>query len=258
MDDAPTSDAALPSVSRVKAAAVAGVALVLAVALAGAAIRLNSGSGARVSFLDEAGVRGLRVMQRVAESLEAVIALWLGWSAWRARAQGRRMRVAVALVLALTAFLAAVGILGGRSPAPLAVLGMLLGGLGLAAGFAWVAGAFARRAAAVAPWLAAALGGLLALQAVLGARLSIFGHGAIAALAAHAFLGLVLAAALWWLAFARVRGTIGVLLLVLAFVLPATGFAALAFGASALVALAHLGAAAFGIATAAAALSRDG
>ena len=60
-----------------------GLALMLAVIVAAAGIRL------------ETGIPALRVVHRVAASLEVLVVLWLGWMAWR--------RPAVQLAIGLTA-----------------------------------------------------------------------------------------------------------------------------------------------------------
>jgi hypothetical protein len=103
---------------RERLAAGLGLALVLAVVIAAAGIRLKT------------GIPGLRIVHRVAASLEVVVVLWLAWMAWR--------RPAVLLALVLTALLSVVGIIGGQEP-PRAIAAVnLLGGLTLAAVFAWI------------------------------------------------------------------------------------------------------------------------
>jgi hypothetical protein len=97
-----------------------GLALMLAVIVAAAGIRL------------ETGIPGLRIVHRVAASLEVLVVLWLGWMAWRRRA--------VQLAIALTALLSVVGIVGGQSPPREIAAINLAGGLALAAVFAWMLG----------------------------------------------------------------------------------------------------------------------
>lgn len=193
-----------------------GVALVLAVVVAAAGIRLES------------GIPGLRIVHRIAASLEVIVLLWLAWMAWR--------QPAVLLALALTALLSVVGIIGGQEPPPAIAAVNLLGGLALAATFAWIlgkeqSGPF-RGKRVLTPFL-----GLLALQIALGAWLSIVDRFGMA-LPAHGMLGVALAALLVW--FAKGRPV----LQMLALAAPLAGFTALHYEYSTAAALVHAAAAA--------------
>jgi len=209
---------------------------VLAVVLAAAAIRLGSASG---FFLhNESLLKAVRAIHRAAASLEVLAVLWLAWMDWR--------RPAVLLALALTALLSIVGIVAGQNPPPAAAVVNLLGGLALAAVFAWMLRA--RRGAAAAS--AFLLGGLIGVQLALGAWLSIVDRVG-AALPAHGLLAILLAALLARFALARVRGALGGLLFVLALTAPLAGFTALQYEYSPAAALAHALAVAALVATAA-------
>lgn len=193
-----------------------GVALVLAVVVAAAGIRLES------------GISGLRIVHRIAASLEVIVVLWLAWMAWR--------QPAVLLALALTALLSVVGIIGGQEPPPAIAALNLFGGLALAATFAWIlgkeqSGPF-RGKRVLTPFL-----GLLALQIALGAWLSIVDRFGMA-LPAHGMLGVALAALLVW--FAKGRPV----LQMLALAAPLAGFTALHYEYSTAAALVHAAAAA--------------
>lgn len=200
-----------------------GVALVLAVVVAAAGIRLES------------GISGLRIVHRIAASLEVIVVLWLAWMAWR--------QPAVLLALALTALLSVVGIIGGQEPPPAIAAVNLLGGLALAATFAWIlgkeqSGPF-RGKRVLTPFL-----GLLALQIALGAWLSIVDRFGMA-LPAHGMLGVALAALLVW--FAKGRPV----LQMLALAAPLAGFTALHYEYSTAAALVHAAAAALLVSAAA-------
>lgn len=200
-----------------------GVALVLAVVVAAAGIRLES------------GISGLRIVHRIAASLEVIVVLWLAWMAWR--------QPAVLLALALTALLSVVGIIGGQEPPPAIAAVNLLGGLALAATFAWIlgkeqSGPF-RGKRVLTPFL-----GLLGLQIALGAWLSIVDRFGMA-LPAHGMLGVALAALLVW--FAKGRPV----LQMLALAAPLAGFTALHYEYSTAAALVHAAAAALLVSAAA-------
>ena len=205
-----------------------GLALVLLVVMAAAGIRL------------ETRMPGLRIVHRVAASLEVVVVLWLTWMAWR--------RPAVLCALALTALLSVVGIIGGQQPPPAIAAINLLGGLALAGVFAWMLGKSESdrdsRARGLTPILV-----LLALQLALGAWLSIVERYGIA-LPLHGLLAVALTAALVWVARART------VFLVLALAAPIAGFTALHFEYSAAAALAHAAAAALLFVSTAYALGR--
>lgn len=186
-----------------------GLALVLLVVIAAAGIRL------------ETGIPGLRVVHRIAASLEVVVVLWLAWMAWR--------RPAVLLALALTALLSVVGIIGGQQPPPGIAAINLLGGLALGGVFAWMLGG-----GNLAP---TPIFVLLGVQLALGAWLSIVERYGIA-LPLHGLLAVALTALLIWLA----RGK--PMLRTLAVAAPLAGFTALHYEYSAAAALAHAVAAA--------------
>ncbi len=193
----------------------------LAVVLASAAIRLN-GAGIE-PMLGATGVAAIRGIHRTAASLAVLAALWLAWVDWRR----------AVLVLVLTALLSLLGIVAGRTPTPLQALGNLLGGLVLAASFAWVLG---RGKWGLTPFI---LLSLFALQGVIGGRLAVFSRTELPALPLHALLGIVLAAFCAWLALARIGGTLGRLLFLLAMAAPVAGFTALEHPYSAVPALVH-------------------
>lgn len=233
-------------------AASVGLGLVLVVIVASAALRLNGAAFSPVPMLDEGGVRLVRALHRTAASLEVLAALWLAWSAWRRRGPW----LAVGVVLALTAFLALLGIVAGRSPAPAQALGNLLGGLALVAAFAWLS-AQKGRGKTFFHMFSFLVAGLLAVQIVIGARLAIFGRAGLPTLPLHALLGLGVAALLAWLALAHTRGRAGMLLFVLALAAPIAGFSALHYEYSALAALVHAASAAGLAAAGAFALGRN-
>lgn len=232
-------------------AASVGLGLVLVVIVASAALRLNGAAFSPVPMLDEGGVRLVRALHRTAASLEVLAALWLAWSAWR-----RGPWLAVGVVLALTAFLALLGIVAGRSPAPAQALGNLLGGLALVAAFAALS-AQKGRGKTFFHMFSFLVAGLLAVQIVIGARLAIFGRAGLPTLPLHALLGLGVAALLAWLALAHTRGRAGMLLFVLALAAPIAGFSALHYEYSALAALVHAASAAGLAAAGAFALGRN-
>ena len=216
---------------RERLAAGLGLALVALVVIAAVGIRLDT------------GIPGLRIVHRIAASLEVLVVLWLAWMDWR--------RPAVLLALALTALLSVVGIIGGQQPPPAIAVVNLLGGLSLAATFAWL---LAKRGHSP---LAAkkALGLLLAIQAVLGAWLAIVDRWGMA-LPAHGMLALALAAILGWVALARIQGRLGKVLFGLALAVPLAGFTALHYDHAAAAALVHAAAAALLLATVAYAFAR--
>lgn len=231
----------MPSLEgRLKLAAALGLGLVLAVVVAAAGIRLGT------------GYPGLRVVHRIAASLEVVVVLWLGWMAWRARgAQPRVFRVAL-IALALTAILSVIGIAAGQQPPPAAAATNLLGGLTLSVCFAWILGIFDRSAHFA---LALPVAMLLAIQVSLGAWLSIVDRVHMA-LPLHGISAIALAAALSWIALARIGGALGKGLFALALAAPLAGFSALHADHSAGAALVHAAAAALLVVSTAYALSR--
>ena len=182
----------------------------LAVVIAAAGIRLQT------------GIPGLRIVHRVAASLEVVVVLWLAWMAWR--------RPAVLLALALTALLSVVGIIGGQEP-PRAIAAInLLGGLTLASVFAWMlaekgSGPFSAKRV-LTPFSV-----VLVVQILLGAWLTIVERTG-AALPAHGLLAMALMALVIFLG-VRKRLLLAALITVLA------GFTALHYEYSPMAALAH-------------------
>jgi len=216
-------------------AAALGLGLLLAVVIAAAGIRLGI------------CIPVLRLVHRISASLEVLVVLWLAWLAWR--------RPAVQLALALTALLSVVGILAGQNPPPAVAAVNLLGGLSLAAVFAWIlgqkgSGPFSRKRV-LTPFLLV----LVAIQAALGAWLAVVDRWSMA-LPAHALLAVTLAAILGWVALARINGRIGKVLFGLALAVPIAGFTALHYEYAAAAALVHAAAAALLLATAAYAFAR--
>jgi hypothetical protein len=217
----------------------AGLGLVGVVLLASVALRLAS---------EELGgaLAAVRVVHRAAASLEVVAALALVWLAWRR----------TLVVAALTVFLSVLGIAAGREPPPLAALGNLLGGLALAAVFAWLLGRARGRAAQPASRIADAAAALIAVQCALGAWVSIFARDTGSwVLVAHAELGLVLAAGCAWLALRLAPVAQRYALLGLALAVPVAGLSAL-LGQSLAASLAHAAAVALLVAAAAYAHAR--
>jgi hypothetical protein len=222
---------------RVRTVAAAGLALVFAVVLLSAVIRLGQ---AAAPPLGEGTFLALRALHRAAASLEVLAAAWLAWFAWRVRAERPALARGVALAAAITVALSVLGIAAGRTPAPPAAAGNLLGGLGLAAVFAWILGVLRRPAGRAADYVVVGGAVLLAVQCLLGARLAVFPAAAASpALPAHGILGILLACGTAWLArgigSARQRAT-G---FALALLVPLAGFTALHFEHSAAAAFAH-------------------
>jgi heme A synthase len=227
----------------------AGLALVLAVVLLSAAIRLGQTAAPPLS---DGILLILRGFHRTAASLEVLVAAWLSWFAWRIRSERPALARGIALAAGLTIALSVLGIVAGRTPPPAAAMGNLLGGLALAAVFAWLLAESrspGAQAAGRAAWIWILL---IAAQCVLGARLAVFsGAGSSAALPAHAMLGILLAAGGVWLAQhsahlpRRWAGT------ALALLVPIAGFTALHYEDSSSAAFAHAAAAAVLIAVAA-------
>ena len=234
-----------PPEPRLRLAAVLALGLVLAVVVAAAGIRLGAGSGA------------LRVVHRIAASLEVVVVFWLGWMAWRARTSRPDIFRAALAALLLTTVLSVIGIVTGQNPPPAGAAANLLGGLALASVFAWIAGKTGTdpifRSFARGKWGLSLF--FLAIQLALGAWLSIadrFG----AVLPAHGLLAMALTALLGWAALARVRGAAGKGLFALALAAPLAGFTALQYDHSPMAALVHAAAAALLLAATAYALGR--
>ena len=227
-----------PPEGQLRRAAALALGLVLAVVLAAAGIRL------------EIGIPGLRIVHRAAASLEVVAVLWLGWLAWRARAERPALLCAALLALGLTAFLSVVGIAAGQRPPPVAAAANLLGGLALTAVFAWILGG----TRALTP-IFMSVAALMGVQIVLGARLSIVERYDVF-LPVHALLAMVLAWLLGWVALVRVRGAAGKVLFALALVAPAAGFSSLHYEYSTVAALVHATAVALFLASTAYALGR--
>jgi hypothetical protein len=222
--------------ARIARAAWAGLVLVLVVIVFSVAIRIGEESAS-------AGLmRLLRGVHRVSASAEVLAAIALVWLAWR-----RSL-----LVAALTIFLSVLGILAGQKPPPLAALGNLLGGLALAAAFAWVLGRTHGRVPQARDRLAHAAVALFVVQCVLGAWLSLFAEELWSwALLAHALLGTALAAGAGWLALRLASAAQRFSLLAVALAAPAAGAASALFGQPLGAALAHAAAAALLVAAAA-------
>lgn len=221
----------------------AGLALVLmlVVVVAAAGIRL----GVDTSLL--------RPVHRVAASLEVPVVLWLAWRSFRS---GRFVFPAL-VALALTIVLTVIGIIGGQNPPPAIALANLLGGLALAAVFAWIAG---RQKRFQAPFPGKRFQGpflpflLLAVQVALGAWISI--SGSLRVLPLHGLLAMLVAALLAWFALARVTGGAGKVLFFAALAAPVAGMTSLQYEHSGLAALVHAAAAALLVCGAAFACAR--
>lgn len=227
---------ARPPEARLAAAAAAGLGLVLLVIVVSVAIRLEAGP-----------LTALRGVHRAAASLEVLAMLALAWLAWRR----------ALLVIALTVFLSLLGIFAGQKPPPAAALGNLLGGLALAAAFAWVLGRAHGRTPQARQWFGHAAAALFALQCALGAWLSIFAEELWSlALLAHALIGLTLAAGAAWLALRLARARQRFALLGAALAAPAAGAASALFGQPLAASLAHAAAGALLVAAAAYAHAR--
>jgi len=240
---------------RLQLAAASALGLMLAVVVAAAAIRL------------EIGLPGLRVLHRVVASLEVLAVLWLAWMAWRVRAARTGVYGAALLAIGLTAFLAVVGIAAGQKPPPAGAAANLLGGLALAALFAWILGKAGKwgqtpsskrspgcsRKGSDPIFLPIAA--LMAIQLALGARLAIIERFS-PVLPVHALLAMVLAALLAWFALTHMRAAAGKALFVLALAVPVAGFTSLHYEWSAGAALVHAAAAALLLASTAYALGR--
>ncbi|MCC6209681.1 MAG: hypothetical protein IT513_01435 [Burkholderiales bacterium] len=217
------------------------MALVLAVVLLSAAIRL----GQTKPPLSEGMLLLLRGFHRAAASLEVLVAAWLGWWAWRMRAERPALARGVALAGGLTVALSALGIVAGRSPPPAAAMGNLLGGLALAAVFAWLL-AEIRSPGSRSPGRSVRLWApLLAAQCVLGAWLAVSaGPGFSPALPVHAILGILLAAGGIRLSSRSSRRAHRGAGIALALLVPIAGLTALQAGDSPAAAFAHAAAAA--------------
>lgn len=216
----------MPPPERLRPVALLALGLMLAVVIAAAGIRL------------EIAVPGLRLLHRVAASLEVVAVLWLGWMARRARADRPALFRAALLAIGLTAFLSVVGIAAGQNPPPAAAAANLLGGLALAAVFAWILGKSGKENRGLTPILGSLVGVMLGIQLALGARLAIVERYA-AALPVHALLAMILVALLGWIGLARIGGRAGKMLFVLALTAPIAGFTSLHYEYSAAAALGH-------------------
>jgi len=206
----------------------AGLGLVLAVILASVVIRLAG---------DEIGAAlvWVRGVHRAAASLEVVAAVALTWLAWRR----------ALLVAALTVFLSVLGIAAGQNPPPAAAAANLLGGLALAAAFAWLLGRAHGHGARVAHRLGHAVAALFIAQGALGAWLSLFAEDIWGwALAGHAALGLALAAGAARLALRLEHALPRFALLGVALAAVGAGGAAALFAQPLAAALAHAAAAA--------------
>lgn len=235
-----------PDARRLAAASAAGLALVLVVLVVSAAIRLGA------DVFEGTPLKLLRGVHRSAASLEVLAMVAAAWLAWRMRAN----QPAVALAAALTIALSVLGILAGQQPPPLAAFGNLTLGLALAAAFAWLLGRMDRPASAGRRG-AHLVAGLVAAQCLLGAWVAIFSETLWTwALAAHALLGLGLAAGTLWLAARIERAGPRFAAAGLALAVPAAGFASALFDLPLGATLAHAAAAALFVAAAAYAHAR--
>jgi hypothetical protein len=143
-------------------------------------------------------------------------------------------RPAVLVAVALTVLLSIVGILAGQNPPPAAAAVNFLGGLSLAACFAWILGSLGEASG----WGRAPVVFLLGIQLLLGGWLAIVDPWS-AVLPIHGLLAMALTALLLW--FSRANPV----LFALALAAPLAGFTALHYDSSALAALAHAATAAF-------------
>jgi hypothetical protein len=210
--------------ARLRAAAQTGLGLVLVVIVLSVAIRLGAEP-----------VSALRGLHRTAASLEVLAMLALAWLAWRR----------ALLVIGLTVFLSVLGILAGQRPPPPAALGNLLGGLALAAAFAWTLGRAQPRASERWGRLGHAVAALVAAQCVLGAWLAIFAKPLESwVLGAHTALGFALAAGAVWLALRPGPASRRLALFGVALAAPAAGIASAQFYQPLGASLAHGAAAA--------------
>ena len=234
---------------RLRALSAAGLGLVLAVVAASAAIRLGA------DVLQGTPLALVRGLHRAAASLEVIVVLWLGWLAWRVRGGKPGVFRAAMLAIGVSAFLSVIGIVAGQNPPAAAAVANLLGGLALTALFAWLLGMLKRQPARMGLTLAFAVGVLLAIQLLLGARLSLIDRVGMA-LPLHALLAMALAALLGWMGLARVRGRAGKAIFALALAVPLAGFTALHYDHSAAAALVHAALAALLLAAAAHAFGR--
>jgi hypothetical protein len=213
----------------------AGLGLVLVVVLASAAIRIGADA-----FSPQV-IQALRGAHRTAASLEALVILALLWSAWRSRL--------VLAAAALTLLLSVVGVLAGRNPPAAAALVNGLGGLALAACFAMLLKARALKQGEAGPGNAVRgnvvltpihFFPLLALQVLLGAVASVVVREVVSfTLLVHALLGIALAVFIARAALHMDRPLLRFGLVLLALVVPATGFGAALFGLPWGGALAH-------------------
>ena len=227
--------------ARIARAAWAGLVLVLVVIVFSVAIRLGADRASAGLML------ALRGVHRISASAEVLAAIALVWLAWR-----RSLAVA-----ALTIFLSVLGILAGQNPPPLAALGNLLGGLALAAAFAWALGRAHGRAPQGRGRLGHSMAGIFALQCAIGAWLSLFAEELWSlGLLAHAAIGLALAAGAAWLALRLAHAAQRYALLGVAIAAPAAGGASALFGQPLAASIAHAAAAALLVAAGAYAHAR--
>jgi hypothetical protein len=214
----------------------AGLGLVLVVIAVSVAIRLDAGP-----------LAALRIVHRAAASLEVIAAAALTWLAWRR----------ALVVAALTVFLSVLGIAAGQNPPPAAAAANLLGGLALAAAFAWMLGRAHGRSVQPAGRIAHVAAALLVVQGALGAWLAIFAKQLEPwALGTHTALGFALATGAVWLALQPGRAARRLALLGIALAAPAAGIASAQFYQPLGASLAHAAAAALLVAAAAYAHAR--
>jgi hypothetical protein len=200
---------------RTRTLAAAALGLVLAVLAASAAIRLGQA-------LPGFPAGPVRALHRVAASLEVLAMLGLAWLAWRRRS--------VVVAGALTVFLSILGIAAGQPPPPAAAAGNLLGGLALLAAFAWILGSVDRKELPYPRRIASWTVLLLLAQCLLGAWIAILAPRLwTPALIFHWLVGVALVCGALWLAFLTRSGTLKFMLVAVAALALASGYAAIIF-----------------------------
>lgn len=118
-----------------------GAALTLAVLGASVLLRLSTtfdAAGAAVSSLPEAMEAAARIAHRLAAMGVTVLALLAAWAAVASRPMPVGRVVAVAVILALTVFLAVLGRYTTGYRVPAVTLGNVVGGMSLACAFWWL------------------------------------------------------------------------------------------------------------------------
>ncbi len=164
-----------------------------------------------------------------------------GWAAWRLRIADPALARAAALAAALTVLLSILGAAAGQNPSRLAAAGNLLGGLTLAATFAWTLGRSAARPGEARVSHIGLVLALLAAQCVLGAWVSQLAAESLWSfpLFAHVVLGTGVSALAAWLALRLDAPLQRFVLLGASLAAPAAGFASALFGQPLAAMLAH-------------------